>query len=63
MQHLAWRKSSFSGPNSDDCVEVAHLPGGGRAIRDSKNPNGPILELTPVQWAAFLLGVKDGELG
>jgi hypothetical protein len=37
---MTWRKSSFSGSNGGDCVEVAsHL----RALRDSKNPSGPVL--------------------
>lgn len=37
---VAWRKSSFSSSNGGDCVEVAP---GLRALRDSKNPSGPVL--------------------
>jgi hypothetical protein len=37
-----WRKSSFSGGMDEACVEVAHRPGG-MAVRDSKNPEGPVL--------------------
>lgn len=37
-----WRKSSFSGGDDPNCVEVAHLPGA-VAFRDSKNPDGPLL--------------------
>jgi hypothetical protein len=37
-----WRKSSFSGGQEVACVEVAHLPGA-LAVRDSKNPAGPVL--------------------
>lgn len=44
---LTWRKSTLSGTNNDNCVEVASLPGGGRAVRDSKNPDGPMLRFTP----------------
>lgn len=57
---LAWRKASFSGA-SDNCVEVAHTPDGGRAVRDSKNPTGPMLAFTPSEWDAFIAGVKVGE--
>ncbi|GAA2879869.1 DUF397 domain-containing protein [Actinoplanes cyaneus] len=56
---VAWRRSSRS--YSDNCVEVADLPDGGRAVRDSKNPDGPILFFTPSEWAAFVGGAKDGE--
>ncbi|WP_340137767.1 DUF397 domain-containing protein [Bailinhaonella thermotolerans] len=30
-------------------------------MRDSKNPDGPVLAFTPSEWEAFTLGVKDGE--
>jgi hypothetical protein len=57
---LTWRKSRHSGA-SDNCVEVANLPGGGRAVRNSKDPSGGMLEFTPSEWQAFLSGAKDGE--
>lgn len=38
MTQFNWRKSTYSGPNSDDCVEVADLPVAGKAVRDSKKP-------------------------
>ncbi|WP_049561286.1 DUF397 domain-containing protein [Nonomuraea sp. SBT364] len=56
-----WRKSTRSGPDGGNCVEVAELPGGGRGVRDSKNPTGPALIFTSEEWAAFIGGVKDGE--
>jgi hypothetical protein len=37
---MTWRKSSFSGSNGGNCVEVASTLG---ALRDSKNPSGPVL--------------------
>ena len=53
-------KSSFSGTNGN-CVEIASLPDGGRAIRDSKNEHGPALCFTSQEWAAFIAGVHAGE--
>jgi hypothetical protein len=48
----AWRKSSHSGSEGGECVEVATHPAAVH-VRDSKNPDGPILTLTPATWAAF----------
>ncbi|WP_106399903.1 DUF397 domain-containing protein [Actinocorallia populi] len=56
MVDLIWRKSSHSG-SGDQCVEVAALPGGGRAIRDSKHPGLPSLTLSSVSFANFVQGV------
>ncbi|MCM3884309.1 DUF397 domain-containing protein [Frankia sp. R82] len=58
---LHWRKSSYSGGTGGNCVEVATLPDGGRAVRDSKQPDGPVLSFTPTEWAAFVAGARDGE--
>ena len=55
---LVWRKSSES--LNGDCVEVASLPDG-VAVRDSKNPDGAMLEFTHSEWRAFLLGANKGE--
>lgn len=55
-----WRKSARSGPNCDNCVEVAFV-GGAIAVRDSKDPDGHVLIFTPAEWDAFVGGAKDGE--
>jgi hypothetical protein len=55
-----WRKSSQSGPWTDNCVEVAFVDGS-IVVRDSKSPDGPILVFTPNEWDAFVDGAKDGE--
>ena len=56
---LAWRKATSSGEGA--CVEVAPLPDGGVAVRDSKDPQGPILRYTAPEWTAFLDGARKGE--
>jgi Domain of unknown function (DUF397) len=55
-----WRKSSFSGGNSDNCVEVKDL-GGAKALRDTEDPDGAILTIQTGSWDAFIAGVKAGE--
>ena len=54
-----WEKSPLSTDNND-CVEITRLPGGGVAIRDSKNPDRPHLCFTATEWAAHTEGVKRG---
>ena len=58
---LTWRKSCHSGGGGGQCIEVADLPGGGVAVRDSKDPDGPMLTFTLAEWRAFVGGAKDGE--
>jgi Domain of unknown function (DUF397) len=52
----AWRKSPFCA--SGECAEAA-LRGGTVLVRDSKDPDGPILQFTPQAWQAFIRGVDD----
>ncbi len=59
MSDLAWTKSSLSYANGD-CLEIASLPGGGIAMRDSKDP-GAVLHLTATQWEDFLGGLHLGD--
>ena len=49
-----WRKSSYSGGEGGECVEVAAHPTTVH-VRDSKNPDGPQLAVSPSSWAAFVV--------
>ncbi|MFI2202565.1 DUF397 domain-containing protein [Streptomyces sp. NPDC020192] len=53
---LAWFKSSYSGSEGGNCVEVATHPATVH-VRDSKNPTGPVLTLSPDTWSEFLDGI------
>jgi hypothetical protein len=59
LSRARWKKSSRSSGNGQ-CVEMADLDGT-VAVRDSKDPTGPVLIFTPAEWTAFLSGAKDGE--
>ena len=60
LSNATWRKSSYSGGNGGNCVEVAVLPDGGRAVRDSKDPDGPKLMFSPVEWRTFINAMRSG---
>lgn len=55
---MEWVKSSYSA-SQDECVEVAILPNGGHAVRDSKDSDGPMLQFTAHEWRAFVARVKQ----
>ncbi len=57
---VEWKKSRRSNPGGN-CVEVAALPGGGCAVRNSRHPEGPALIYTREEIEAFIGGAKDGE--
>ena len=56
---LSWIKAKASSHNGA-CVEIA-AASGNIAMRDSKDPAGPVLVYTPVEFAAFLDGARSGE--
>jgi uncharacterized protein DUF397 len=60
LEHAQWRKSTRSGSFTDNCVEVAFI-GDAIAVRDAKNPAGPVLLFTTAEWDAFVDGAKGGE--
>ena len=55
-----WRKSGRSSAQGN-CVELATLPGGGVAVRNSRDPEGPALVFTDAELDAFVGGVRDGD--
>jgi Domain of unknown function (DUF397) len=57
------RKSSRSGDNGGNCVEVARNLPAAVAVRDSKDPDGPCLLFAPGDWQAFTGQVKTGQHG
>ena len=62
LASASWRKSSHSGGDEALCVEVIKNPTGLIVIRDSKNPDGATLTLTPKQWISFISRFRDCEL-
>lgn len=61
LTRAVWRKSSYSGGNGGQCVEVAANLPGIVAVRDSKNPDGGTLAVSPAGWSALVAGIKAGE--
>jgi hypothetical protein len=60
VHEAQWVKSSHSFANGN-CVEIATLPDGMVGIRNSKDPDGPVLRFTSGEWNAFLAGTLAGE--
>ncbi|RSN16135.1 DUF397 domain-containing protein [Nonomuraea sp. WAC 01424] len=60
LTQVAWRKSRYSN-SQGNCVELAKLPDGGIAVRNSRFPDGPALIYTRDEIRALVLGAKDGE--
>ncbi|WP_326811587.1 DUF397 domain-containing protein [Streptomyces scopuliridis] len=56
-----WRKSSYSGPDKDSCVEILDGHPSGVPVRDSKTPHGPALLFPATGWASFVTAVKNGD--
>lgn len=61
LSGAAWHKSPFSN-GGEQCVEIAHIPGGGVALRDSKNRQRHDLRYTAEEWDAFRKGIIEGAL-
>lgn len=68
LSRATWRKSSYSNGTGGSCVEVtamtAQFRAAGRAVavRDSKDPDGPVLAFAEAAWSDFIARIKVGEL-
>ncbi|MER5457650.1 DUF397 domain-containing protein [Micromonospora sp. NPDC002389] len=54
-----WRKTTRSGPDGGNCVEVADNLSGVVAVRDSKDSAGPVLVFGPDSWRAFVAQLAE----
>lgn len=61
LSRADWRKSSYSAQDGN-CVEVATNLPDVVAVRDSKDPEGPVLVVTADVWQAFIGQVRAGEV-
>ncbi|MFE7531799.1 DUF397 domain-containing protein [Kitasatospora sp. NPDC057542] len=61
LTEASWRKSSYSGANGGQCIEVADGFAGVMPVRDSKDPSGPALLFPAPAWQAFVTAVRTGE--
>ncbi|MEU6232325.1 DUF397 domain-containing protein [Kitasatospora sp. NPDC047058] len=59
---LSWRKSTYSGGEGGNCIEVADGIANTVPVRDSKDPGGPVLKFTADAWRAFIDAIHAGEL-
>lgn len=55
-------KSSFSGPTGGNCIEVARLADGSRAVRDTKDRQGGVLIYGAGEWAEFIDAIRTSSL-
>ena len=57
LEGRTWRKSSYSGSNGGNCIEISAGPGT-VAVRDSNDPHGSVLTFTGQGWQQFADQVK-----
>ncbi|MFC8656268.1 DUF397 domain-containing protein [Streptomyces parvus] len=57
---VGWRKSSYSSPEKDSCLEVQDHHPTAVPVRDSKLPGGPALLIPAAGWTSFVDAVKRG---
>ncbi|MEU9173314.1 DUF397 domain-containing protein [Streptomyces sp. NPDC048420] len=55
---ISWRKSSYSGGSSGDCLEVTDTAHPFVPVRDSKLPTGPAIVFSAPAWSAFVADVR-----
>jgi hypothetical protein len=60
--YIPWRTSTYSAYNGN-CVQVADLDVNRIGVRDSKNPDGPVLTFAANDWQTFVDGLKSSPVG
>ena len=63
LSAVTWVKSSYSGDNGGNCLEIALDLPVVAPVRDSKVPDGPVLPVTRSAWSAFVVNVRDNGFG
>ncbi|MFE2373759.1 DUF397 domain-containing protein [Streptomyces sp. NPDC059398] len=63
LSTVAWRKSSYSNQDGGACVEVSDDFAAVVPVRDSKNPDGPVLAFAAHGWSSFVSALRDDALG
>ena len=58
MTDLTWRKSTYSGGEGGECVEVASA--GPVLVRDTTDRAGITLSVPASAWRAFISGIREG---
>lgn len=62
LSGAAWRKSSYSGSNGGNCLEIADNILGAVPVRDSKDVHGPALSFHTRSWGDFVSALNNGTL-
>jgi hypothetical protein len=55
----SWRKSSYSGSQGGNCLEVSGSQAGRILVRDTKDRTGPVLRFSPADWRKFARQLKS----
>ena len=58
LSSATWIKSSHSDANGGNCIEIAPDFPAAVPVRDSKNPDGPVLMVSRSAWAAFAAALR-----
>ncbi|MFD4656075.1 DUF397 domain-containing protein [Kitasatospora sp. NPDC058444] len=57
---VKWRKSTYSN-GQGNCIEMADSLASVVPVRDSKDPQGPVLSFAPEAWRSFVAGIRAGD--
>ncbi|MET7761836.1 DUF397 domain-containing protein [Streptomyces sp. NPDC005393] len=63
LASASWFTSTYSGGQGLECVEIAFLSSLTTAVRDSKDPGGPVLGFSQGAWRDFVVAVRREQMG